>query len=509
MGTESKMESNWFPRSHRAAQRRQLDQIRGTFSHAQAIFDEYQSRRPWIAPAPSVAALEPLRFEAHPPQPVATRAAAPAPVAAAVVAPVLAVAPVPVPTGAAPILAAAEVRPEPAVAGAPMAASTAPPTQSFTRPARPRHWVYVSAVIVTASLASLGISHYKLKGGMSAMEVAGLDGTAFEASIQPTTTFTIAAPSAMVVKQVLVSIGDRVSVGQPLLVTDDRDAGAARQAAALDIRAADARLEDIRRRLSALTRTPAEDMARAAAKLTTAERDMSQVPTRQWRDSPERAQASYDQATSRAQRMQKLFDQGLVARQEMEDAQIGVRVAEDDLNNARRAALAGSSLRTAQTEQTVVQLQLARASRDQQRIALQGEFQAAQVLREQADYRLRAADERIKASTVTATTAGVVVELPAHEGDQVYSGAPLARVAVLDVLLAEVQVAPSLINALKPGAPARVRLPGMPPTDATGTIATVNPIPNKNGTHLVSVKFGNPAGRLLAGQIAEVRFTLP
>ena len=90
-----------------------------------------------------------------------------------------------------------------------------------------------------------------------------------------------------------------------------------------------------------------------------------------------------------------------------------------------------------------------------------------------------------------------------------YGGAPLARVAVLDVMIAEVQVAPALINALKPGAPARVRLPGLPPTDATGTIATVNPIPGRNGNHVVAVKFDNPHGRLLSGQAAEVRFVLP
>lgn len=366
----------------------------------------------------------------------------------------------------------------------------------------------MAAVIAAASLGSLGVAHYKLKGGASALETAGLDGTAFEGTIQPTTTFTIAAPGAAVIKQVMVNVGDRVSVGQPLLVTDDREADAAREAAALDLRAADTRLEDVRRRLAIVNRTPAEDMARATAKLSTAERDMSQVPTRQWRDSPERAQAAFDQARSRADRMQKLFDQGLVSRQEMEDAQIGVRVAEDDLNNARKAAAAGTSLRAAQTEQTDVQLQLARASREQQRVALMGELQAAQVLRDQAEYRLKAADERIKSATVTASTAGVVVELPAHQGDQVYAGAPLARVAVLDVMIAEVQVAPALINALKPGAPARVRLPGMPPTDATGTIATVNPIPGRNGNHVVSVKFDNPRGRLLSGQAAEVRFIL-
>jgi hypothetical protein len=83
------------------------------------------------------------------------------------------------------------------------------------------------------------------------------------------------------------------------------------------------------------------------------------------------------------------------------------------------------------------------------------------------------------------------------------------KLAVLDPLLAEVQVAPALINALRPGAGATVTLPGIPPQQVSGTIIAVNPIPNRNGNHRVQVRFENPAGHLLAGQPAEVRFVLP
>ena len=488
MGTELRDgTSTWFPRSNRAAQRRQIDRLRQTFSHAQAVYEEYSARRPWI---PSIDNVPPPAPPARP-APVATSGYSPA---------------VAVTEPAAPV-----VKPTPAtVELPPVVEAVAIPIPPPPQPARPRrrNWVYVAVVILSASVASLGVARYKLKAGASPIEVAGLDGTAFEGSIQPTTTFTIAAPAAMVIKQVMVSVGDRVSIGQPLLVTDDREADAAREAAALDVRAAETRLGDLQRRLALVNRTPAEQMARVAARLSTAERDVSQVPTRQWRDSPERAQAAYEQARNRAERMQKLADQGLIARQEMEDAQIAVRVAQDDLNNALRAATAGSTLRTAQSEQTEVQLQLARAEREQQRVALQGEIQAAQILRDQAAYRLKSAEQRIQASTITASSPGVVVELPARPGDQVYAGAPLARVAVLDKMVAEVEVASSLINALKPGAPATVRLPGIPTVDAAGTIATVNPIPNRNGNHVVTVRFENGERRLLAGQIAEVRFVL-
>ncbi len=49
MGAEPRGSSSvWFPRSDRAAQRHRLNQIRATFAHAQAVFDEYQVTRPRI-----------------------------------------------------------------------------------------------------------------------------------------------------------------------------------------------------------------------------------------------------------------------------------------------------------------------------------------------------------------------------------------------------------------------------------------------------------------------------
>ena len=213
-------------------------------------------------------------------------------------------------------------------------------------------------------MSSLGVAHYELRGGTLAMQAGAIEGTVFEGTIQPATTFAIAAPAGTIVRQVLVAVGDRVAEGQPLLVTDDRDAIAARDAATLEVRAAQARLDDLGAKLATIDRTPVEELVLASARLSTAEREVTQVPTRQWRDSPERAQAAYDQAKLHADRLQRLFDQGLIARQEVEDAQIAARVAQDDLVNARQAAAAGTLVRTAQSEHSDVQLRVARADRE-------------------------------------------------------------------------------------------------------------------------------------------------
>ena len=187
--------------------------------------------------------------------------------------------------------------------GVPLAAGT-----GLKSPARRPKWTAMGVVILAASAASLGVSRYKLSPGVSPIEMVGLDGTAFEGTIQPSTTFTLAAPATSIVKQVFVTVGDRVAAGQPLLLTDDREAAAAGQAAALDVRAAQARMEDLQRRLALINRRPAEQMARVSAKLSSAERDVFRCrpgngATRRTRP------AAFDQARTRLDRAE-LADQG-------------------------------------------------------------------------------------------------------------------------------------------------------------------------------------------------------
>jgi multidrug resistance efflux pump len=266
---------------------------------------------------------------------------------------------------------------------------------------------------------------------------------------------------------------------------------------------------DVSRRLTLLQQVPSADLARASGRLSSAQRASEQVPTRQWRDSPERAEAAQELARLRLDRVQKLWDHGLIARQELEDATIGLRVATNDLENARRAAQAVATLTSAQTEQSDLQWRLARAEQAQRREVQRGELSAAIQHRDETALQVKIATDRLAAATIKASGPGVVTEVLARAGDQVYGGAALIRLAVLDPLLVEVQVAPSLINAIRPGQTATVTLPGAPTAQTPGTIVAVNPIPNRNGNHTVQVRFENKAGQLLAGQPAEVRFLAP
>jgi multidrug efflux pump subunit AcrA (membrane-fusion protein) len=493
----------------------ELDDLREQLTHAQRVFDDYRAARvgrqreadlAWAKLVQEAALALPR------PLPIAIeQLGRPAPLDQA--------------PGAAAVLLPPPIEPKPLpawrpIAVAPVEESAAPALRggktrraavlSAPVPSRvPRPFLAVVLVAGMASLSAVGLAHLKMRGPGNSEQTALLPGTAFEGTITPANQFTIAAPATTVVERVLVSVGERVAAGQPLLVANDRDARAAVYAAEIELRAADARIADVRQRLAILRQAPAADFARATGRVSTAQRESEEVPTRQWRDSPERAAAAHELAGLRFDRVKKLADQGLVARQELEDAEISLRVAVNDLENARRAAQAVATLTNAQTEQSDLQWKLARAEHAQQREARRAELALAELRRDDASMKLEAAADRLAAATIKASSTGVVTELLVQPGDQVYGGAPLVKLAVLDPLLAEVQVAPALINALRPGAGATVTLPGIPPQQVSGTIVAVNPIPNRNGNHRVQVRFENPAGHLLAGQPAEVRFVLP
>jgi hypothetical protein len=67
-------------------------------------------------------------------------------------------------------------------------------------------------------------------------------------------------------------------------------------------------------------------------------------------------------------------------------------------------------------------------------------------------------------------------------------------------------VPPAIVNGLKRGDAAAVRVPGTP-KDYAGRIRTIAPLPGDAGAHTVEVEFDNPTAALLAGQAARVRLT--
>ncbi|HYY72990.1 MAG TPA: HlyD family efflux transporter periplasmic adaptor subunit, partial [Candidatus Bathyarchaeia archaeon] len=331
-------------------------------------------------------------------------------------------------------------------------------------------------------LVLLGTNHAFRPQGSAFASSQSVYGVAFEGTVHPASEVRITAQATGTVSNISVKVGDMVQKGQQLLRMDDRETQLALKQASADLEAAREKLDKFR-----------GGLADANARLAILQRQEQLVPTRQWRDSPERATAAYDMASLNYNRAKKLFEEGLIAQQELDARATELRIAQDDLENAKRLAAVSKKLAQDQADQANLQAKVTREE-------LQEQLRQAEVNYERAKLQ---ADQTV----VGATTAGVVSEIPVRLGDRVPGGAVLVKLAKLDEMIAEVPVAAGMISQLRVGQSAQVRLPSS--REAEGRIQTISPLPSQNMTHTVEVEFDNPTLLLMAGQPAEVRFRKP
>jgi multidrug resistance efflux pump len=366
--------------------------------------------------------------------------------------------------------------------------------------------VLIAGTSVILSIGFIRVSwHGPLSAGEQRRELAG---TVFTGAIAPADEIAIAAAQAGTVRARFVKIGDHVTVGLPLLALDDREARLTLAQADLEEQAAAGQLQQMHRTLAAFDEAPSagkQALTEATARVLVAQRQAEQVPGRQWRDSPERAQAARDQAFQRWQRATTLRTQELISDQDLDDARISLRIAEDDLANARRFEAAGRALERAQERQARFETALAAREQRRQRRDLEAQLEQARLAHTHAVAARDLAQRRLTETSIQASGPGVVVALPVKVGEQVTPGIVLARLATLESLVVQIQVSSELVNTLSSRQRVIVTLPTLPPRQVEGHVMAINPIPGANLIHGVDVQFLNPTGVLLVGQPAEVR----
>lgn len=340
---------------------------------------------------------------------------------------------------------------------------------------------YLLLAFCVTVLVLLALNHAFQWRGPVRGKGAPVLGVAFEATVRPASEIRITAQSLGTVSSIVVKVGNTVKKGDPLLRMNDEEAELALKRAAADRDAAWANLDKFRARL-----------AEANARVAVSQRQEQQVPTRQWRDSPGRAQAAYDQALLNYNRAQELYKIGVLAQQEVDARRTDLRLAQDDLENAKKLAAVSAKLERDQADQAVLEEKVTREDLQEQA--------------RQAEIKYQQAKQQVDDTVVRATEDGVVSEIPVRLGDRVPGGTLLVRLAELDHMIAEVPVAARTIAELKVGQRALVTLPCSPPRQVEGKIGIIHPLPSANMTHTVEIQFDNPTLLLLAGQPAEVRF---
>ncbi|MFY9644275.1 MAG: efflux RND transporter periplasmic adaptor subunit [Terriglobales bacterium] len=343
---------------------------------------------------------------------------------------------------------------------------------------------YLILSFLTLGLVLLGTDYAFRADGRILGAGPQIYGVSFEGSIHPAAEVRIASELTGTVSAISVKVGDTVQKGQPLLRLDDREAELALLQASADLNAAQANLDKF-----------SAQLAEANARVAISQRQEQQVPTRQWRDSPERAEAAYDQVLTNYNRAKQLFDAGVIAQQDLDARATELRMARDDLDNARRLANASFQVEHDQSVQATLQASVAREELQNQLL--------------QAKLKYQRSREQVDETVVRATQPGVVSEISVHLGDHIPAGTLLTRLAELDRMIVDVPIAGNMVSNLKVGQTAQVALPSSPPQHVEGHIRVISPLPSANRTHSVEVEFGNPALLLLAGQPAQVKFESP
>lgn len=324
--------------------------------------------------------------------------------------------------------------------------------------------------------------------------------------IRPGDVTSVTTPIALTVTDVLVRVGDEVTAGQPLLRVDH--AGSQHDADQIGVELERAK-QDVAEKEHTVSRTRQsiahlKATIESSAAVAAAEREAQQVPTRQVKDSPERAKVALDQAYARLQRAQQLFNAGLVSRQDLDDASFTYRLAGDDVTNAVRAAETSDRVRSAQEADAKTRRNLSIAEAEQQLAVQEAAAEQARLALKQVRMRYDDATSRLNDVFIRAPRAGIVAELPANAGDRVVAGALVSRLASIDPLEVDIDVLPVVANTLTLGATVRVDIPALSMSNLPATVRAIAPLPGDSGKYAVQLALPNPNRARLAGLGADV-----
>ena len=395
-------------------------------------------------------------------------------------------------------------------------------------------WLIVTIGLTTGIYAFRQWLRQPLPTLSHAQQSETLVDTQFRGRLVPAKTFKIAAINPGVIDNIHVQVGEKVEAGQPLLTLKNLAAEAEKkqiiqeqqltkqqqQIMLQQQQTAQQQLSDLERQINRLKYSLAPLRARIAEanlQLSLAKSNADKLPLRQRQDSVPRTQAVYQRAEAHFNRLSNLYQQGAISLDKLEQAQSEVDIAKLDYDMAIAASAANAKLAQSQRELSQLQSRLALqeqedaiASLEKQKHTVNLEYQQATsklaLIRQQAvqlnKYQVPEIHKVIKA-----TEAGIVAQLPASVGEQIYSGNAVVELAKVEQLKITVPVNARLINALSPQQTAIVQLgTGVTAQKFEGKIATVNPLPTEKLNYLVEVEFTNSTNDLLVGQLAQVQF---
>lgn len=275
--------------------------------------------------------------------------------------------------------------------------------------------------------------------------------------LRPVTTVQVAAEVPGRIKEIPVQVGDRVEVGDPLLLIDTAELEAQVRQAEAGLAMAKANLERL------LSGASADELAQVRAAVAQAEVQL------------ENAQVEFE-------RIERLYQSGSVSRQAYDGAATQLQLARSQLDSAR-ARLA--------------QVQRGAAAED---------IAAMEAQVRQAEAALDLARLRWEKATLRAPVAGVISRRAAEVGEIVGQGAPIFTIVDLSQLSITLRAPGQDVLRLVEGSPVLITIEDDASMQLTGRLHRIDPVADAQSNLFgVEVRVDNQEGRLRAGFNAAAR----
>lgn len=110
--------------------------------------------------------------------------------------------------------------------------------------------------------------------------------------------------------------------------------------------------------------------------------------------------------------------------------------------------------------------------------------------------------------SVTSPMTGVIATRGVERGGFASQAAPAYTVMDLSTIKVEVGVSEQVLNTIKVGDPVSVLMTAVSAEPLTGTVSTISPAAGQTGMYTVKIEMKNADGRIKAGMMAEVSFTM-
>ncbi|MGI0493661.1 HlyD family secretion protein [Alkalinema pantanalense CENA528] len=297
------------------------------------------------------------------------------------------------------------------------------------------------------------------------------------------------------VKQVLVKNGDRVEVGQPMIILEDPDLNLKVQQAEANLAIAEAQLQAAQDNVSLTSQTKPTQLQQSQAKLAANQSaiEAAQAAVLQAQAAVETNQANVDRARTEVnrtrldwQRYQQLANEGAIPTQQLDTAK-----AAYDSAQANQAALqkmvasaqaqvasAQAQLQKAEAEAAAAQGQVAETQVSTQTVKVQqDQQQLAQAQVKQAKAALDLARQQIKYMVIKAPVSGTVGQLMAQVGQKAQVGQPLLSVVPLQAseVYVDANFKETALGKLHIGDKAEVEVDAYPGQTFSATIEGINP----------------------------------